>query len=81
MRAVDRPRRRPPPLAFPAAAVGALAFGALAIGALAIARLAIKEMAVKRARFGAVEIDDLTVRRLRVIEHVQQSSDANSATP
>jgi hypothetical protein len=35
----------------------------LAVGALAIGRLA-----VGRARFGEVEIDDLTVRRLRVVE-------------
>ena len=51
-----------------AAALGAVAVGAVAIGALAIARLAIGSMAVKCARFGKVEIDELTVRRLRVLD-------------
>jgi hypothetical protein len=71
MRALARSAPRTPALRIPAAAVGALAFGALAIGALAIASLAISRLAVKRARFGKVEIDDLTVRRLRVIEEAK----------
>ncbi len=63
----DRSRRIPAvPLA--AVAIGALAVGAVAIGALAVARLAIGRLTVKNARFAKVEIDDLTVRRLRVIE-------------
>ena len=49
-------------------AVGALAMGALAIGALAIARLAVGRMTVRRARFRKVEIDELTVRRLRALD-------------
>ena len=53
---------------FTAIAVGALAFGALAIGALAIGRLVIGQLAVRKMRLHAVEIDNLTVRRLRVLE-------------
>jgi hypothetical protein len=49
-------------------AVGAAALGALAIGAMAIGRLAIGGLAVRKAKFGAVEIDDLTVCRLHVLE-------------
>jgi hypothetical protein len=52
-----------------AAAVGAVAFGAFAIGAVAIGRLAVGRLVIKRARFGALEVDELTVRRLRVLEH------------
>jgi hypothetical protein len=47
----------------PAAHIGALAVGAAASGAFAIGGLAIR-----RAKFGSVEIDDLTVRRLHVLE-------------
>ena len=67
--------------ALPAIAVGALAFGAIAIGALAIARLAIRDMAVKKARFRSVEIDDLTVRRLRVLDDGRDQPETKSATP
>lgn len=52
-----------PPVSTPALAVGALALGALAIGALAIGRLDIRQ-----ARLRKVEIDELTVRRFRVLE-------------
>jgi hypothetical protein len=52
-----------PPVSTPALAVGALALGALAIGALAIGRLDIRQ-----ARLRKVEIDELTVRRFRVVE-------------
>ena len=52
-----------------ALALGAAAFGAVAIGALAIGRLAVGRLVIKRARFSALQVDDLTVRRLRVIEH------------
>jgi anti-sigma factor RsiW len=70
------PRRRTvelPPFASPSVVVGALALGALAIGALAIGALAIGRLRILRVdadkvRLGTVEIDDLTVRRLRVIE-------------
>jgi len=68
MREIDYLRGRLPPLSLPALAMGALATGAIAIGAMAIARLAIGQIAVKKARFGTVEVDELTVRRLRVIE-------------
>ena len=53
-----------------ALAIGALAIGALAIGALAIARLSIIRASAEKVHLGTVEIDDLTVRRLRVIENV-----------
>jgi hypothetical protein len=52
-----------------ALALGAAAVGALAIGALAIGRLAIGRLVIKKARFGALEVDELTVRRLHVVEH------------
>jgi hypothetical protein len=79
MRGIDRARRRRPPLTIPALAVGALACGAIAIGALAIARLAIGQLVVKKARFRSVEIDDLTVRRLRVIEDGREQTGTESA--
>lgn len=53
------------PHAFSAASVLALAIGALAIGRLAVGRVVIK-----KASFGALEVDELTVRRLRVVENV-----------
>jgi hypothetical protein len=52
-----------------ALALGAAAFGAVAIGALAIGRLVVGRLVIKRARFGVLEIDELTVRKLRVLEH------------
>jgi hypothetical protein len=52
-----------------ALALGAAALGAVAIGALAIGRLAVGRMVIKKARFGALEVDELTVHRLRVLEH------------
>jgi hypothetical protein len=33
-----------------------------------LGRLAVGRLAIKRARFGALEVDDLVVRKLRVIE-------------
>jgi hypothetical protein len=51
-----------------ALAVGAAAFGAIAIGALAIGQLAVGRVAVKKARFRTIEVDELIVRRLRVLE-------------
>ena len=44
------------------------AFGAVAVGALAIGRLAVGRLAIKRAHFRSLEVDELTVRKLRVIE-------------
>jgi hypothetical protein len=51
-----------------ALALGAAAVGAVAIGAVAIGRLAIGGLVIKKARFGALEVDELTVRKLRVVE-------------
>jgi hypothetical protein len=51
-----------------ALAIGAAAFGAIAIGALAIGRLALGRVTVKKARFQALEVDELTVGKLRVRE-------------
>ena len=53
--------------------MGAFAGGAMALGALAIARLAIGKMAVGHARLGKVEVDDLTVHRLRVTDDAESS--------
>ena len=53
-----------------ALALGAAAFGAVAIGALAIGRPAVGRMVIKKARFGALVVDELTVRKLRVFEQV-----------
>jgi hypothetical protein len=52
-------------------ALGAAAFGAIAIGAVAIGRLAIGGLVIKKARFRALEVDELTVRRLHIAEHEQ----------
>jgi hypothetical protein len=38
-------------------------------GALAIGRLAVGRMVINKARFGALEVDELTARKLRVFEH------------
>ena len=51
--------------------LGAMALGALATGALAIGALAIGRLVIGRARIGRMEIDELVVRRLRVIEELQ----------
>ena len=57
-----------------ALALGAAAFGAVAIGALAIGRLAVGRVVIKKARFGTLEVDELTVRKLRVFEPDSRSS-------
>jgi len=49
-------------------ALTAVAFGALAIGALAIGRLAVGRLVIKKARFRDLEVDALTVRKLRIVE-------------
>jgi hypothetical protein len=61
-------RARPAAASMVAVAAGVIALGAIAIGAVAIGRLAIGGLAIKRARFGALEVDELTVRRLHVVE-------------
>ena len=66
---ITRPARAIPPTSLLALAVGAAAVGALAIGALAIGRLAVGRLVIKKARFGALEVDELTVRTLRVAEN------------
>jgi O-antigen ligase len=58
-----------------ALAVGSFAAGALAVGALAIGALAIGKLAVRKAKFGEMEIDGLTVRRLRVLEDAETDAD------
>ena len=57
-------------------AVGSLAVAGLAIGALAIGALAIGRLEIRRTRLRKVEIDDLTVRRFRVIEETDGDSAA-----
>jgi hypothetical protein len=58
-----------------ALAIGALAVGALAIGALAIGRLSVRRAEVQKLHFGEVEIDDLTVKRLHVIETTTENAE------
>jgi hypothetical protein len=57
-------------------AVGSLAVGALAVGALAIGALAIGRLEIRKTRLRQVEIDDLTVRRFRVVEEPDEGSPA-----
>ena len=68
-RAVTVQSRAAPIANLLAFALGAAAVGAIAIGAVAISRLAIDRAVIKRARFGKLEVDELTVRRLRVVEN------------
>lgn len=51
-----------------ALALGATAIGAVAIGALAIGRVALGRLVVKKARFATLEVDELVVRKLRVVD-------------
>jgi hypothetical protein len=67
-RYLELPPVSTPSLAVGALALGALAIGALAIGAFAIGRLRILQASADRLHLGMVEIDDLTVKRLHVIE-------------
>jgi hypothetical protein len=57
-----------------ATAIGAVSVGAFAIGALAIGRLAIRRIVVGNAKFKSVEIEELTVHRLRVSDSLQLPS-------
>jgi hypothetical protein len=57
-----------------ALALGAAAFGAMAVGALAVGRIAVGRLAIKKARLGALEVDELTVRKLRVVERDEPSA-------
>jgi hypothetical protein len=47
----------------------AAAFGAVAIRALAICRLVVGLLLIKKARFSVLKVDELTVRKLRIVEH------------
>jgi hypothetical protein len=69
-----RPRAILPANKLLALVLGAAAIGALAIGALAIGHVAVGRLVIRKARLGALEVDDLTVRRLRVVEHEGPSS-------
>jgi len=68
-REVIRQSNTVPATSLLALALGAAAFGAVAIGALAVGRLAVGRLAIKKARFGVLEVDELTVRKLRVVDH------------
>jgi hypothetical protein len=57
-----------------ALAAGAVAAGALAVGAVAIGQIVIGRLAVGRARFKSLEVDELTVRKLRMIERLDPES-------
>ena len=72
-RDITGPSKAVPAASLLALALGAVAFGAVAIGALAIGRIAVGRMVIKKARFGALEVDELTVRKLRVLEHEASS--------
>jgi hypothetical protein len=39
---------------------------------VAIGRLALGRLTIKKAHFGALEVDELTVRKLRVVESDQR---------
>ncbi len=68
-----------PSVAMGALALGALAIGALAIGALAIGRLRILRADADKWHLGTVEIDDVTVKRQRVIETADEMDGSNEA--
>jgi hypothetical protein len=78
-REVARQSRPIPAASLLALALGAAAFGAVAIGALAIGRLALGRLTIKKARFNALEVDELTVRKLRVLEHTHQAAPRSGA--
>jgi hypothetical protein len=65
--AVGLPAVASGPVALATVAAGSMALGALAVGALAIGALAVGRLDIRTARLGKVEIDDLTVRRFRVV--------------
>jgi hypothetical protein len=51
-------------------ALGSVLIGAVALGALAIGALSIGRLSVGRSRIRRLEIDELVVRRIRVIEQL-----------
>ena len=60
-------------------ALGSFALGAIAVGAIAIGALAIGRLSVGKARFKRIEIDELTVRKLRVETFEQRAGKAGVA--
>jgi hypothetical protein len=66
---VSRQSKAVPAGSLLALALGAAAVGAVAIGALAIGRLVVGRLVIKKARFGVLQVDELTVRKLRVVDH------------
>jgi hypothetical protein len=64
----NRPHQRLGAVSILATATGAIAFGAAAIGAIAIGRMLIGEIVAKKTRFRSIEVDELTVKRLRVLD-------------
>lgn len=81
--ALEKRSRHFPSVSIGAGAVGAqsvaaLALAAVAVGALAIGALAIGRVVIGRARVRRLEIDELVVRRLRVLEQLQSPSDRRS---
>jgi hypothetical protein len=71
----SRPRAVPA-LAVGAQALGAVALGTIALGAVAVATLAIGRLAVGKARIRRLHIDELVVRRVRVVEQLSLPDDA-----
>lgn len=61
-------------------AIGTLAVGAIAIGALAIGALAIGYLTIGRARVRRLEIDELVVRKLRIIDELELSEKSRGAS-
>ena len=61
------------PTALLGVALGAAAFGVLAVGAVAIGRIAVGRLAIKNAHFAALEVDELTVGKLRILEREDPS--------
>jgi hypothetical protein len=60
-----------------ALATGAAAFAAIAAGTLAIGYLAIGHLKIRKARFGTLAIDELTVRSLRLLDHESRTPGGN----
>jgi hypothetical protein len=50
--------------------LGSIVIGAAALGALAIGALSVGRLFVGRARIRRLEIDELVVRRIRIIEQL-----------
>ena len=72
-------------------ALGSFALGAIAMGAVAVGALAIGRLSVGKARFKQIEIDELTVHKLRVesweelpgnsLAEALEASDSGSVVP